>query len=245
MKKYEAVNNHLLTPRMPVAIRVDGKAFHTYTKGFNYPFSKSLMEAMESAAFDTACNIQGVKAVYVQSDEVTFILTDYERRETQGWFNYEHQKIVSLSAALMTGYFNKYIKEFSKQHLEEGALGNKIAFFDSRAFNVPTDDVTNLLLWRAQDWKRNSLQMYARFFYSHNECRQKNSNDLHEMLYKKGKNWATDLTNREKNGVFIFNYPRSENGDQPQGKTIMYNIFPEYEAINKYMEPLLKPKDES
>jgi len=243
MKRYEAVTNNILTPRMPLAIRVDGKAFHTYAKGFDSPFSNSLMGAMESAAYDCASNMQGFKAAYVQSDEATFILTDYERHETQGWFNYEHQKIVSLSSSLMTAFFNKHIQRCTLGTKEACGLGDKLAFFDSRVFNVPVDDVANLLLWRSQDWKRNSLQMYARSFFSHEECNCKNASDLHEMLYGIGKNWATDLTNKEKNGTFIFNYPNTniERGDRPVGKVVSYDILPDYDQINDYLLPLLKP----
>lgn len=245
MKRYEAVTNNILIASMPLAIRVDGKAFHTYAKGFDYPFSNALMGAMESAAYDCAYNMQGFKAAYVQSDEVTFVLADNERHETQGWFNYEHQKIVSLSSSLMTAFFNKYIREYSLETKEFGGLRDKLAFFDSRAFNIPFDDVSNLFLWRAKDWNRNSLQMYSRSFFSHKECHKKNAKDLHEMLYNIGKNWTTDLTDKQKNGTFIFNFQKDKNENKSSSMKILYNVFPDYNQINGYILPLLKPLEKN
>lgn len=40
MKKYEAVSKNVLMRRTPVIIRVDGRAFHTFTKGFQKPFDE-------------------------------------------------------------------------------------------------------------------------------------------------------------------------------------------------------------
>jgi tRNA(His) 5'-end guanylyltransferase len=198
MKRYERVSKSFLTPKMPVIIRVDGKAFHTFTKHFYKPFSSLLMGAMDDAAFRTALEMQGCKAVYVQSDEATFLLTDWENNETQGWFNYNHQKIISLSAAYMSVFFNDAIEEWFEYINKPCTV--RSAVFDSRAFNVPREDVVNCFLWRMKDWHRNSIQMYARSVFSHKELHEKKLEDIHDMLHERGKNWATDLTFREKNG---------------------------------------------
>lgn len=197
MKRYESVSKQLLTPGVPVIIRVDGKAFHTFTRSFDKPFSDVLMDAMDVAAARLARVIQGCKAWYVQSDEVTFLLTDYERVETQGWFEYNHSKLVSLSASYMSVYFNQRLDSIVPDSMRGPAV------FDSRAFNVPKEDVVNCFLWRMRDWHRNSVQMFARSVFSHKELRNKKLEDIHDMLHKKGKNWATDLTPREKNGKLI------------------------------------------
>ena len=193
MKRYEAVSNHCLSIKTPVIIRVDGRAFHTYTKGMNKPFDYELMNAMLMAAQATAREMQGFKIGYVQSDEVTFCLSDLDSIESDCWFGYKLSKLVSISAALMTAYFNRLMEN------------DKIAVFDSRAFNVPIDEIANVLLWRAKDWERNSLQMYAREFFSHKELHCKNTADIHEMLHSIGKNWATDLTPMQKNGSMFLN----------------------------------------
>lgn len=190
IKKYEKVSDYKLTPRTPLFIRVDGKAFHTFTKAYNRPFDNTLIDGMVTAALKTAKQMQGFKLAYVQSDECTFMLTDYDTLDTQGWFNYELNKVVSLTAAYFTAYFLEYM-----------GIDN-IAVFDARAFNVPEADWPNVFVWRQRDWERNSLQMLARSHYSHKECEFKNTQQLHELLHEKDVNWAK-LRPIYKNGTFI------------------------------------------
>lgn len=219
IKRYESVTRNYATPRMPLIVRVDGKAFHTFTRGLEKPFDGAMMGAMTGAAYYVATQMQGFKAAYVQSDEATFLLTDYDDINTQGWFNYNLSKIISLSAALMSVGF---IREFQT---------DKLPVFDSRAFNVPINDVANVFLWRAQDWERNSLQMYARSVFSHRQLHKKAREDMHEMLHQEGKNWGTDLTDQEKNGTFIFN--------NQGGFTFHHDIPPKFQAIDEYIAPLI------
>lgn len=224
MKRYEQVSKSFLTPKMPVIIRVDGKAFHTFTKKFNKPFDHDLMRWMDNAAYETMKQIQGCVACYVQSDEATFLLTDWENHETQGWFGYNHQKLVSLSAAYMTAHF---IDELTFKD---------IVVFDSRAFNVPLEDVVNCFLWRMKDWHRNSIQMYARSVFSHKELHKKNVSDIHEMLYSVGKNWATDLTHREKNGTL---WIKQDEGGFKRCEQFIENV-PTYMNVNNIFKDILE-----
>ncbi|MEV4127132.1 tRNA(His) guanylyltransferase Thg1 family protein [Nocardia sp. NPDC049707] len=192
MKAYEAASQYRLTPNSPVIIRVDGRAFHTYTRGMKRPFDYVLMNRMVYAAVATAREMQGFKLGYVQSDEATFLLTDFDTHDTAGWFGYEVNKLVSLSASLFTGYFNLAM------HNDPGP-----AAFDSRAFVVPRADVPNVFVWRQQDWTRNSLQMVARAHFSHKQLFGKIRAAMHDMLHEIGVNWATDYNDQEKNGTFI------------------------------------------
>lgn len=222
IKRYEAASRYLATQRMPLIVRVDGRAFHTFTKGMLRPFDTKLMTAMVDAALEVAKDMQGFKAAYVQSDEVTFLLTDYDSLESQGWFNYNLSKIISISASMMSV---NLIKKLGT---------DKLPVFDSRAFNVPTNDVTNTFLWRAIDWERNSLQMYAGSFFNQKEMHGKNRSNLHEMLHKIGKNWATDLTLQEKNGTFILS--------NEEGLLVRNDIEPKYKAIDSVLSPLITEK---
>ena len=191
IKRYEKTFHYMALKRMPLMIRVDGRAFHTFTKHLSKPFDDTLINSMYHSALMVASEMQGFKVAYVQSDEVTLLLTDYDTIETQGWFDYDLSKIISLSAALMSvHFFNSFDSE-------------KIPVFDSRAFNVPPTDVVNAFLWRALDWERNSIQMYSRAFFSHKELMHKNRSDMHEMLHGIGKNWATDITDQQRNGTFL------------------------------------------
>lgn len=193
IKRYEAVYTPLLQPRTPLFIRVDGRAFHTWTRGFSRPFDMRFIRGMVEAAKETAREMQGFKLAYVQSDEVTFMLSDFETPQSQGWFGYELNKVVSTSAALMSVHFNRYVVNGT----------DKRATFDSRAFSVPKEDAPNVFVWRQKDWHRNSLQMLARAHYSHKELHGAGTSELHELLHDKGVNWA-DLDAQLKNGTFIY-----------------------------------------
>jgi len=220
IKRYENVFDFYAVRRIPLMIRVDGKAFHTFTRGFDKPFDKDLMDAMVTTAIQVAGEMQGFKVAYIQSDEVTFCLTDYDKLETEGWFNYRLSKINSITASMMTAFFN--------QNLKAEKLGDKIAFFDSRTFNIPKNEVVNAFLWRAKDWERNSLQMYARSFFSHKQMHQKGKSDIHEMLHNIDKNWAADLSDIERNGTFLIKNEESE-----KSKIIIRtDILPNFQSID-------------
>ncbi|WP_280410555.1 tRNA(His) guanylyltransferase Thg1 family protein [Nocardia asiatica] len=193
MKRYEAVTHPHLLPRTPLFVRVDGRAFHTYTRNMARPFDPHLMDAMVHATQMTAADMQGFKLAYTQSDESTFLLTDYDTLTTAAWFDRDLSKIVSITAALFTAHFNDAM---------QGRTAD-LAVFDARAFSAPRADAPNVFVWRQQDWERNSLSMLARAHFSHRECYGRNRAELHHMLYSKGIIWATDLTAREKNGTFV------------------------------------------
>lgn len=192
-ENYEGPCRHYFTRRTPVVVRVDGRAFHTFTQDFKRPFDDLLIDSMTIAALQVFGGIQGCKLAYIQSDEASFVMTDDDTLQTQGWFNYNQSKIETATAARMTMAFNRCMR-----------LCNRVgdATFDSRAFNIPESEVANYFLWRAKDWERNSLQMYAASHFSHAEMQGKGASQLHEMLHEKGKNWA-HLWDVEKNGTFL------------------------------------------
>lgn len=194
IKRYEAASTFTLAPRSCLFIRVDGKAFHTFTRGCDRPFDQDVMNCMAYAMRHTSDEMQGFKLAYTQSDECTFVLTDFDSHQTQGWFGYELNKVVSISASLFTAYFNDL--------WVRGHESGRPALFDSRAFVVPVDDAPNVFVWRQQDWHRNSVQMLARAHFSHRQLEGKRAPDMHEMLHGKGVNWATDISARERNGQF-------------------------------------------
>lgn len=190
-ENYELRSRYYLTRRTPVIIRVDGRAFHTLTTKMNCkkPFDRKFIDAMILSARRALEEMQGFKLAYIASDEVSFLITDYDELETSAWFDYNKSKIESISASLMSVHFSVVV--------------GLASIFDCRAFNIPVSEVTNYFLWRARDWHRNSVQMYAQSFFSHDELYKKKIVDMHEMLYSIGKNWAKDLSDVEKNGTFI------------------------------------------
>lgn len=181
MKSYEDAYRLSLPIRMPVILRIDGKAFHSYTKGCERPADNNLINCMNETAAYLCKNIQGCQLAYVQSDEISLLLVNYKSLDSQSWYENNLQKMVSISAAYASSYFTSVSnKIFDK---------TKLAQFDSRAFVLPKEDVCNYFVWRQQDATRNSVQMLARSLYSHKECDNKNTSQLQELCWKKGFNW--------------------------------------------------------
>ena len=200
---YETVPKTKLIRRMPVATRLDGKSFHTFTRGFQKPFDEVLGKAMRETMKYLCENIQGCVLGFQQSDEITLILIDYQTLDTCAWYDYEVQKMCSVSASMATMAFNKYFEIYSlterlKDDVEHDyKLGrvykealNKGAMFDSRVFNVPKEEVCNLIYWRQLDATRNSIQMVGQANFSHNELQNKSCNDIQDMLFtQRDINW--------------------------------------------------------
>jgi tRNA(His) 5'-end guanylyltransferase len=178
-------------------VRIDGRAFHTFTRDFLKPFDRELINMMVLSAMHVFGEMQGCKIAYVQSDEASFVLTDYDTFDTQPWFGYVKSKVESVAASCMTAAFARC------QHLAGGRYADSLATFDARAFNIPRNEVVNYFVWRAKDWARNSLSMYCQSIFSHRELQGRNSKAMHEMLFAKGRNWTRDLCNAEKNGTFL------------------------------------------
>ena len=88
MKGYENIARNYLTRRIPTIIRVDGKAFHTFTRGMEKPFDRILMTTMQNTMKYLCENIQGCVFGYTQSDEITLILVDYKKLTSSAWFDY-------------------------------------------------------------------------------------------------------------------------------------------------------------
>jgi len=194
MKTFENAFRHSLPIRMPIMARIDGKAFHSYTKGCERPFDTKLESVMNDTAKYLCENIQGAKLAYIQSDEISILINNYESLDSGQWFENNIQKMASVTAGMASGVFT------SLSHHIFGAT--KLAVFDSRFWILPKEEVCNAFLWRQQDNTRNSVQMLARSLVSHKECTNKNNSQLQEMCFKKGSNW-NDLPTARKRGRCI------------------------------------------
>ena len=225
MKEYESRNQYFLQRRTPVIIRVDGKAFHTFTRGFQKPFDEVLGNAMVRTMEYLCQNISGCIFGYVQSDEITLVLQDYRKLNTDAWFSYRTDKLCSIAASMATMAFNRYfadeVEKWYFDHIEfpfefgcdaiatadrkldeayRTAL-NKGAMFDARCFNIPKEEVCNCIYWRQLDATRNSIQMVGQANFSHAELQEKSCNEIQDMLHEQcGINW-NDFPTRWKRGV--------------------------------------------
>ena len=217
---YEQIPKTRLMRRTPVAIRIDGKAFHTFTRGFQKPFDEVLIKSMQETMEYLCENIQGCVLGYTQSDEITLILVDYKKLTSSAWFDYEVQKMCSIAASMATMAFNKtfyknvndwWFTPFSGKLKEDFEKREKLyktysnatakgAMFDARCFNIPKEEVTNLVYWRQLDASRNSIQMVGQANFSHKELQNKSCNDIQDMLMtQRGINW-NDLPTYQKRG---------------------------------------------
>ena len=203
-ENYEHRAKTYLTRRVPVAIRIDGKTFHNYTKGFKRPYDEIFHNAMNQTTKYLCENIQCCKLGYTQSDEISLLLTDYDTITTEAWLGYSVEKICSVVASMATMAFNKFFTEavnasYSYFTCEDGAdeiedvkafndLYNNyfkktgLATFDARCFNIPEDDVTNYFICRQSDCTRNAIQMLGQTHFSHGELKGKSNNEVQNML---------------------------------------------------------------
>ena len=206
-KSYEYITRTFLTRRIPVIIRLDGKAFHTFTRGFDKPFDGVLMRSMQRTMKYMCENVQGCVFGYTQSDEITLVLTDYAKTTTDAWFGYNVQKMASVAASMATLAFDRFFAEeyddFGNKmvgHCDASSKERKLwdkyreahkrgAIFDARAFSVPKDEVCNCLIWRQQDAVRNSIEAAGQAHFSARELHKKSTEEIRQMLLGKEINW--------------------------------------------------------
>lgn len=209
MKSYEKIPKNFLTERLPVIVRIDGKAFHTFTKGFNKPFDTILQETMIKTCEYLCANIMGCKLAYTQSDEISLLLINYESIDSSSWFNNNVQKISSVAASMATMAFNYYFEKIIQQKYncndfpalpywgdsidkeDKDDIGYfKLATFDARCFVLPKEEVCNYFIWRQEDATKNSIQMVAQSQFKQKELQSLNSNQLQEKLWQERNiNW--------------------------------------------------------
>jgi tRNA(His) guanylyltransferase len=192
---YEHRARLMLPRRTWTVVRLDGKAFHSYTRGLERPFDQQLMDDLAATAEYLCREVAGCRFAYAQSDEISLVLADTTTPTTQAWFDGNQQKIVSVSASMATAKFNE---------LRPG----KLALFDSRAFTIPDRvEVENYLIWRQADAVRNSVSMAAQAKFSHRALHGKSGAQMQEMLWAEhGVNW-NDYPGRFKRGTMV--WPRT------------------------------------
>ena len=257
MKEYENVSRYYLTRRLPVIVRIDGRSFHTFTKGFKKPFDDILMQAMQKTAKYLCENIMGCKLAYTQSDEISLLLIDYDTIDSDAWFKNNLQKIASVSASIATMAFNFYFNDLATQNIinwykdasaedtcetpyyeKKNKMDNnlrimpKMATFDSRAFVLPKEEVCNYFIWRQKDCTRNSIQLVAHANFTYSEMQKKSCNQLQDMLFtQKNINW-NDFSTSCKRGTCVVREPLIEE----RGKWIIDNEIPIFSTNRNYIE---------
>lgn len=238
---YETVPKTRLMRRCPVVVRLDMRAGHTFCRGFERPFDEVFILSMQETAKYLCANIMGCVLSYQQSDEISLILVDYKKLNSSAFFDYEVQKVCSITASMATMAFNKYFSinmdNWGYDNMPgwiDGGTNEKVnlqlkklcdsyivanekgAMFDSRCFNIPKEEVTNYIYWRQLDASRNSIQMVGQANFSHKELHKKTTNQIQDMLMtQKDINW-NDFPTYQKRGSCCIKevYYVSKNGEE-------------------------------
>lgn len=265
---YENITRYYLTRRMPVIIRLDGRSFHTFTRGFKKPFDDILVKTMQDTMKYLCENIQGCVLGYTQSDEISLVLTDYAELTTDAWFGNNLQKMCSVSASMATLAFNKFFSEqvqdfmyaccddFGDNVLPEKQndyeLAHNVYFkklhtamFDSRVFTIPKEEVCNYMIWRQQDATRNSIQSVGQANFSHKELHGKSCNNIQDMLItQRGINWNDYSTTLKRGSCCIKTVIQDlstdvKGGESPISKWVIDNEIPIFTQDRNYVEKLI------
>lgn len=217
-RNYEKRTRILLPRRTYTIIRIDGKAFHTYTRGCERPFDIGLMGDMDETAKYLCSKIQGAKIGFVQSDEINILMTDFDTLQTDAWFDGNIQKIVSIAASHAASKFNQLRwMRYVNERYNDGAADDpvswewfeavrklRLADFDARTFTIPSlTEVCNYFIWRQQDTVRNSISSVAQSLYSSKQLHGKNMSEQQDMIHEKGQNW-NDFPAIQKRGRFVY-----------------------------------------
>lgn len=233
-RQYEDRTRFLLPRRTYAIVRVDGKAFHTFTRGSDKPFDHSLMDDMDRAAQVLCSEMMGCRCAYGQSDEYSFLMTDFERNNTEAWFDGNIQKIVSVAASTFCEAFN------TSRIANDRSTG---ATFDARVFTIPDPiEVENYFIWRQQDATRNAILMAGYSEFSPKQMHAKNTSEVQEMLFQERQINFNDYPVRAKRGRVVYRESYDFEGTQ-RSRWSVDNEMPIFAADRSYFyERMAMPK---
>lgn len=222
---FRGLTDYRLTPNSYVIAMLDGRTFSKLIKNkYEKPFDMTFMQMMDETAAYILKNVQGAKFAYVQSDEISILITDFDTPETDSPFSYRICKLQSILAGMASGMFNKLtlLNEFRKYNLKHGTLSieqdkfpygdmysivekQKLVEFDCKVWNVPGyNEAYCHFLWRQNDCTRNSKQQAAQTYLPHKELNGLNADaQIAKLLEEKGIDW-NDYSNAEKYGRIIY-----------------------------------------
>lgn len=211
-KAYEAASSMHLIPGTPKVIRLDGKAFHTFTRGCQQPYDWSIMEAMTEGAIAVMKEIGGsARLAYIQSDECSIVINDKPKIESSPWFDNNLVKMATVASSIMSVNFSQSFYQMKVMDSYNVSGGTdlsipvfKPAYFDARIFQVPNVwEMNNAILWRQFDAIKNSKSQYARHYFSQKQVHEKNGDQKVQMMKDQhGFDWHTAPT-WTKHGVVV------------------------------------------
>lgn len=232
---YENRTETFLSRRIPAIIRVDGKAFHTFCRGMEKPFSELLAASMYFTAQKLCEQIQGAILAYTQSDEISILLTDFQSIKSSAWFDYRVEKMVSVAASIATASFNYAFQMNDFENLYVDKYWK--ALFDARVLSIPKEEANNYFIWRQLDAIRNSVQSVGQQHFTHAELHGKDCVEIKEMLAKKGIVFE-ELPLSLQRGVCIrkeFITMNGNNGSYQRGRWVLDGNIPLFTENRDYV----------
>ena len=181
---------------LPLLARLDGRAFHTFTRDLRRPYEHGMSRAMIET---TRYLVQEMVALvgYTQSDEITLGWYEPSQSVSDYAFDGRFQKLASVLAGMASARFCQLLVEHLPDKVDE------TPHFDCRVWQVPTlEDAAEVFIWREDDATKNSISMAAGAYYSDRELDGKSSSAKQEMLWQKGVNW-NDFPSFFKRGTYL------------------------------------------
>lgn len=197
MKMYESYEtNRCFLPTLPVYARLDGRAFHSFTRGMNRPYDSRMSELMiETTKY--LVEYTHAKIGYTQSDEISLVFYS-NSFDSQIFFDRNIFKMTSILASMATAKFTMLAMDIFPDRVKK-----MLPTFDCRVISFPNrDECVNMLIWRVRDAIKNSISMASQHYYSDSQLHGVNSTKKLDMLIDKGVNW-NDYPRFFKEGVFV------------------------------------------
>ena len=216
MKYLQWLRDYKLDKDSYILCHIDGRAFSKMIKKrFKLPFDDEFMHMMDETAAYVCENVQGAKCAYVQSDEITIVITSFkyegdELINSSAFFDYRLCKLQSIIASLATAKFNQLytlwmINEDSDKSIKQQINEIPLIQFDCKCWDVNTyDDTFAWFKFRQNDCIRNSKQQFAQAYCSHKDLLNKNSDEQVEYCnLKTGNDWNA-LSGKYKYGRIVY-----------------------------------------
>ena len=249
---YRGLTDYRLQGNNDIIVMLDGKNFSTLIKNnFKKPFDDDFINMMNKTAKFLCNNVQGVKFAYVQSDEISLLITDYDTPDTDTPFGGRLCKLQSILAALATSEFNRWFirnKIFNKDNwsgigfadLDQELCDMKMAQFDCKAWTVPNqNDAYAWFLYRQLDCIKNSKQQTAQTYLPHKDLLNHSADEQIEMLFnRKGINWNTFIPDYRL-GRFVYKVETVGIAKDNQGNDVEYSrtkftVLPALDLTTEY-----------
>jgi tRNA(His) guanylyltransferase len=167
----------------PLLARLDGRAFHTFTRDLRRPYDEAMSRCMIETARYLVQELNALVA-YTQSDEITLAWFEPADSPTEYPFDGRYQKLASVLAGLASTRFYQLVLELMPAKVRE------VPHLDCRVWQVPAlSDAAEVFVWREEDAIKNSTTMAALAHFTDREIHGKDTATKQEMLLARGVDW--------------------------------------------------------